>query len=617
VVGIEDNGLVGDGRSAALVTRDGSIDWLCWPRFDSPSVFGALLDPRAGSFSVRPAGEAAIARSYVPGTNVLETRFETATGTLLLTDLMTVASEEEKRRELFPEHEILREASCTRGEVVIEVRYDPRPDFGLEQARIRLEGKLGARLETRRNGSIILRSEVPLAPSPRGLTGRARLRAGERRQLSLVHAQEAPAVLRPLGERTRAAIEGSIRWWRRWLARGTYSGPYRELVERSALALKLLVYAPSGAIVAAPTTSLPERLGGDLNWDYRYTWLRDAAFTARALFGLGHHAEAFAWVSWTIHATRLTRPELRIIYDIFGERAPRERTLPRLAGFEGSRPVRVGNGAVDQLQLDVYGEVMDAAAFLVSHGGELDRETERLLEQTAEYVAAHWRLPDEGIWEVRSGRRHHTHSRLLCWVALDRALGLRREGALRKIDAGRVALERSAIRDEIEMRAWSPRRRSYASELGGERLDASLLLVPWYGFEPASSPRMCATFQRIEEELGAGPGLLYRYHRGEDSEGEGAFAICSFWAAECLALGGGTLEEAREAFEAVLPYANDLGLFGEEIDPATGAALGNFPQAYTHVGLVNTALTLEERARGEVPLQEPTTACGRRRRMAA
>jgi GH15 family glucan-1,4-alpha-glucosidase len=618
VTPIGEHAVLGDGRSAALVSREGTIDWLCWPRFDSPSFLCSLLDEkRGGALSARPTSEADARRRYLPDTNVLETTFVTDGGTLRVLDLMTVASEEEKGRDLTPEHEIVRELCCERGTVEVELRYEPRPCFG-RRARISDRGSLGTFVDTGREGVFVLRSEIPLAPGESGLVGRARLHASERRQVSLVHAWDGPAVLRPLGPPTRAAIESSIAWWRRWASRSTYRGPHRDEVVRSALVLKLLAFAPSGAIVAAPTTSLPERLGGALNWDYRYCWLRDAAFTARALFGLGYQEEAVSWVSWLVHTTRLTRPEIKILYDVYGERAPREREIG-LAGYRGSRPVRVGNGAISQLQLDVYGEVMDAATYLLRRGGDLDRDTEQMLEETAEYVLRHWRLPDEGIWEVRSGRFHHTHSRLLSWVALDRALALKGDGSLRHLDGDALTRERSAIRSEIETSAWNDRLGSYVRRLDGDELDASLLQIPWYGFEPASSDRMRLTFARIKERLGAGPGLYYRYQATPDeSPGEGAFALCSFWAAECLALGGGSLEEARAEFELVLPFANDVGLLGEEIDPTTGDALGNFPQAYTHVGLVNTALTLEERARGEIPTGARSTPCDRwaRRRAA-
>jgi GH15 family glucan-1,4-alpha-glucosidase len=599
--GIGDYAIIGDCRSAALVSREGSIDWLCWPRFDAPSIFGALLDDRAGRFLISPAVPSRTQRRYIPETNVLETRFETATGSILLTDLMPVASEEEKRGMLLPEHEILRIVECESGNVEVEMLFQPRPGYGRENVFLRDARRLGLRMETR-SGLLVLRSNMPLQLSdPRTVRARAILRAGESFHFSLTLASDWQAVLPPLGEWSRRSLARSISWWKRWAARVAYRGPSRDLVVRSALALKLLIYAPSGAILAASTTSLPERVGGDLNWDYRFCWLRDASLTARALYGLGIEEEADAFVSWLLHATRLSQPELRILYDVYGRKPEQERILPQLAGYAGSRPVRAGNGAVDQLQLDVYGEVIHAATEFVRREGGLDGDTRRMLRGFGEFVCDHWQLPDEGIWEPRSGKEHNTHSRLLCWAALDRLLELHRKGHLPRAPADRFADNRERIRREIETRAWNPSLETYVAQLDGDRLDASLLLIPWYGFEPASSPRMRKTYARIQEHLGAGRGLLYRY-RTEDSPGEGAFGIYSFWAAEYLALGGGTAAQAQDAFDRLCGYANDVGLFAEEIEPDTGRALGNFPQAFTHVGLIGAALSLARRLEGEEPV---------------
>lgn len=599
--GIGDYAILGDCRSAALVSREGPIDWLCWPRFDSASIFGALLDERAGRFRIAPGAPARAKRSYIPETNVLETRFDTATGSILLTDLMPVASEEEKRSMLLPEHEILRIVECERGEVEVEMLFQPRPGYGRENVFIRDARRLGLRMETRA-GLLVLRTNMRLHVSdPRTVRARAILRAGESFQFSLSLAAEWQAVLPPLGEWSHRSLARSISWWKQRASRIEYRGPARDLVVRSALALKLLIYAPSGAIVAAPTTSLPERMGGDLNWDYRFCWLRDASLTVRALYGLGIEEEANAFVSWLLHATRLSQPELRILYDVYGRKPEPERTLPQLAGYARSRPVRVGNGALDQLQLDVYGEVVHATTEFVRQEGDLDGDTRRMLCGFGEFVCRNWELPDEGIWEPRSGKQHNTHSRLLCWAALDRLLELQRKGHLPRAPAGRFAENRERIRRDIETRAWNSSLQSYVAQLDGDRLDASLLLIPWYGFERASSPRMRKTYARIQERLGAGEALLYRY-RTDDSPGEGAFGTCSFWAAEYLALGGGTAAQAQEAFQRVCRYANDVGLFAEEIEPDTGRALGNFPQAFTHVGLIGAALSLARRLEGEDPV---------------
>ncbi len=596
---IEDYALIGDGRSAALVSRDGWLDWLCWPRFDSPSLFGRLVDLQAGgTWGIYPVHPTRAERAYLPGTNVLQTRFETPTGTLLLTDFMPAASEEDKRRRLWPEHELVRLAECERGEVEVQVRYDPRPDFGRVRSPLRDAGTLGWRLDL---GSrlLTLRGDVRLSPEGGGgASARLTLRAGQAAAFSLSYTEEGPAVLPALGDLVREKLALTTDWWRRWSGRARYDGPYRDAVVRSALVLKLLSYAPSGAIVAAPTTSLPERKGGDLNWDYRFCWLRDAAFTSRALFGLGYADEARAFCSWLLHATRLTRPALRVLYDVYGEQVPEETCLQDFAGYAGSRPVRVGNATRHQVQLDVYGEVADAVTHQLEQEGRPDRETQKMLGHFGDYVCQHWREPDNGIWEPRGEPQHYTHSRLLCWVALDRLLALHRRGSLPRLDAARCEKNREQIRRDIEGRAWSPGLGSYTQVLGRDSVDATALLLALHGFEEPTSERMRRTYERIGERLRPGPGLLYRYEQSL-RVGEGAFAMCSFWEAEFLARGGGSLDEAHAAFAQALAYANDVGLFAEEIDPATGAALGNFPQAFTHVGLINAALALVEREERE------------------
>src|ERR687892_263763 len=374
---IDDYALVGDCRSAGLISGDGSLDWLCLPRFDSPSVFAAVLDAKnGGRFLVRPVGEVRTERRYVANTNVLETVFRTPTGACVLRDLMSVSSEEDKRAHLTPEHEVLRELEGLEGEVEVEIHYDPRPDYGRVLPLLEQRGALGLRCEVD-GASLTLRSELPLelTDGDRSARGTARIRSGERKYLSLTYSMEAPAVVPLLGEAARGRIERTVRWWQEWANRCAYEGPSRDAVVRSALALKLMTYAPSGALVAAPTTSLPETIGGVRNWDYRYCWLRDASFTLRALFTLGYREEAEAYTGWLLHATRLTWPELHVLYGVFGEAKLPERELPHLEGYAGSSPVRIGNDAQGQLQLDVYGEVVDAAAQFANRGGRVDRGT--------------------------------------------------------------------------------------------------------------------------------------------------------------------------------------------------------------------------------------------------
>ncbi|MGC2744431.1 MAG: glycoside hydrolase family 15 protein [Candidatus Angelobacter sp.] len=592
---INDYAVIGDCRSAALVSRYGSVDWLAWPRLDSPSIFAAILDRDKGGFwSISPVGPCQFERAYIRDSNVVNTKFISSTGTATLTDLMPVASEEFKRQHMLPDHEILRQIVCTEGEMRLEVAFCPRPYYGTKQVRIQNLGANGLRLNVGR-GAYFLRSSVPLEIGRNDARTTLSLNGGDVLQFSLTYSEESPSVLSALGENTRASIERSVRWWQEWAAQAKYQGPYRDAVVRSALALKLLSYAPSGAITAAVTTSLPERIGAGLNWDYRYCWLRDASLTMRALLGLGYMEETESFITWLLHATRLTQPRLHVLYNVFGGIAPRERELD-LAGYFGSQPVRIGNAARHQLQLDVYGEVIEAAAQYAERHGRFDRTTQKVLIGFGKYVAAHWSLADEGIWEPRSGRADNTYSRLLCWAALDRLLALGDKGLVDGVPRQEFEVQRERIRQQIKNRAWNESLQSYVSVLDGNGVDATLLRIPWYGFEEAQSPRMKSTYRKIRQELSAGDSLLFRYR---SQPAEGAFGICGFWAVEYLALGGGTLQEAHHLFDHLLKYGNDLGLFAEEIDPETGDALGNFPQAFTHIGLISAALTLEEKERGE------------------
>jgi GH15 family glucan-1,4-alpha-glucosidase len=590
---IGDHALIGDGRSAALVSQSGSIDWLCWPRFDSPSLLGRLLDPDAGHWQLAPRDVRHSERVYLDDTNILETCFQTASGTATVTDLMPVTDEHDKGRQLWPEHHLLRLVTCREGQVAVDMELLPRPGYALGGARIRDAGRLGVRIETR-EGLYLLRSDAPLSIGNDGaIRASADLAADQSIAFSLTLAIEGPAIAPDLTH-AEDLVSGSTAWWRGWSRTPQTEGPWREAVTRSALALKLMLFAPSGAIVAAPTTSLPELPGGPLNWDYRFCWLRDASLTARALFGLGHVEEAEAFVSWLIHTTRLSRPRLGVLYDVYGRRPERERELRHMSGHMGSRPVRVGNAAQGQLQLDVYGEVVDAAAQLVRRRDHIDRDTQSFLTGIGDEVMRTWRLPDAGIWEPRGEPQPRTHSRLLCWTALDRLHALAADGYLPRRLAARYAEVRDQIRREIVERCWNRRLQSYVSTLDGAEVDASLLLMPWYGFEPPGAQRIRLTRARVDAELGAAGGLLYR-NRDPFTAGEGAFGACGFWRAEYLAMGGGPVEDALAAFESLLQYGNDVGLFAEEFDPDTGEALGNFPQAFTHVGLINAALSLRRR----------------------
>jgi GH15 family glucan-1,4-alpha-glucosidase len=591
---IGDYGIIGDCRSAALISARGSLDWLCWPWFDSPSVFAAILDVERGGFwRIAPAGEYTTNRRYLPRTNVLETEFQTGTGTLRLIDCMPVYDQAFERQHMIADREILRVVECTSGEVRLDGVYSPAPQYGRRRSRWSHKKKLGIRVEFV-GGALWLRSDLDWEVQEERAVCTTVMRGGERRYCSLVLMEHGPAVLSSLGEWSEESLAQTIGWWEKWSARCEYVGPFREQVLRSALALKLLNFAPSGATIAAPTMSLPEVIGGSLNWDYRYCWLRDASMTVTAMFGLGYHDEAEAFIEWLLHSTNLTQPRLRVMYSVYGRRAQTERELNHWRGYRNSRPVRTGNGAREQLQLDVYGEVVSATAQLDEYNKSIDHSSANVLRGIGKYVREHWQLPDKGIWEPRTPDEHHTHSKLMCWVAMEKLLRLRDSGLLGKLDYDEVKQARDEIRREIEQKGWNEEEQTYTAVFGGNEVDASLLLISKHGFEPADSPRMRSTYSRIQMKLGAGPGLLYRYRNGV-SPGEGAFGICCFWAAEYLALGGGSVEEAEAEFRRVLRYANDLGLYGEEIEPATGAVLGNFPQGFTHVGLINAALTLAER----------------------
>jgi GH15 family glucan-1,4-alpha-glucosidase len=573
------------------------MDWLCLPRFDSPSIFASILDPdRGGTFVVTPSEPPTTARRYIGESNVLETTFTTRSGVLRLTDLMPVDAEDAKARELWPEHEILRKVECLNGQVELQVVFDPRFDYGRVMPRIDRRGP-GLFCCEHGAGALTLSTDVPLKPpgAGRGLRGVETLGPGSRRYLSMTYAHGMPSVLVPLGVHADRRIDRSIEWWRRWAAACRYHGPYRDAVLRSALVLKLLSYSPSGAIIAAPTTSLPEKIGGVRNWDYRYCWLRDASLTLRALCDLGFDIEAEAFLSWLLHATHLTWPNPRMVYGVYGEPHLSERELGHLSGYAGSRPVRIGNLAARQFQLDTYGELVESAFVWVSRGGTLDRASKRNLEELGSAICSHWRAPDDGIWERRGGRRHHTHSKAMCWIALDRLLKLHESGHVR-IPLDAIGRERAAIRHEIETRGYNERLATYVSTLDGEEVDASLLVFALHGYADAGSARMRSTCDRIRKQLGA-DGLLYRYLEDDGlPPGEGAFGICGFWEVECRAMQGERGLAVRQ-FEYLLKCANDVGLFAEETDVTTRTALGNFPQGLTHVGLINAALQLEARHR--------------------
>jgi GH15 family glucan-1,4-alpha-glucosidase len=600
---IADYAAIGCTRSVALISRGGSIDWLCWPRFDSASIFGRILDAeKGGFFSVRPSEEHEARRRYLEGTNAIETTFTTASGIARLLDLMPVMTEEEKRKHLLPFRQLLRRVEVVEGEVPIEIVYAPRPDYALITQRLELRGDSvycawGSRV-------LNLRSDATFAIDEGTATARFTLRAGESRTFALGFDEQTAAVLPSIGAEATAEIERTIDFWRTWSSQLTYDGPHQNLVLRSALILKLLTYAPTGAIVAAPTTSLPESIGGVRNWDYRYCWLRDASWTVSALYDCGFSNEGAAFLDWLLYSTRLTQPHLQMLYDVFGEARVPEKTLDHLDGYRGSRPVRIGNNAHAQFQLDVYGEVLGAVEEATRRGETLDRDVQRLLRRLIEIVCDRWQEPDAGIWEKRGEPRQHVHGKVMAWSALDSALRIAKRCHIDIADTDRVARTKAEIKEAVLTHGFNARRNSFVGIFGEEEVDASLLFIARVGLIDPADPRMLGTIDAIRADLG-GDGFLYRYdtRRTDDGlpSGEGAFLACTFWLVEALTLAG-RVDEARTLFDDIVHRGNDVGLFAEEIDVRSGELLGNFPQALTHIALLNAALCLaqaEEKGKAE------------------
>ncbi|HEV7427258.1 MAG TPA: glycoside hydrolase family 15 protein [Thermoanaerobaculia bacterium] len=598
-VPIADYAAIGCTRSVALVSRGGSIDWLCWPRFDSSSIFGRLLDAgKGGFFAIHPSAEHQAKRRYLDGSNVIETTFTTDSGTARMLDLMPVMTEDEKRTTLSPFRQLLRRIEVIDGEVPIEVIYLPRPDYARITPRLSHRGdsihcEWGARV-------LNLRSDADFDIDNGTATARMSLKAGESRTFAIGFDDHTPAVLPSLDD---GAIERTVKFWSDWSSQLTYDGPHRALVLRSALVLKLLTYAPTGAIVAAPTTSLPEFIGGVRNWDYRYCWLRDASWTVTALYDCGFSSEGAAFLDWLLYSTRLTHPHLQMLYDVFGESHVPEKTLDHLAGYRDSRPVRIGNEAHSQFQLDVYGELLGAVEEATRRGETLDRDVQNLLRRLTEIVCDRWQEPDAGIWEKRGGARQHVHGKVMAWSALDSAQRIAKRCKV-KIDHARVEKTKAAIHEAVMTRGFNARRNSFTSIFDDDEVDASLLFIARVGFIDATDPRMLGTIDAIRSDLGH-YGLMYRYDsRATDDglpSGEGAFLACSFWLVEALALAG-RVDEARTLFDDIVRHGNDAGLFAEEIDVHTGDLLGNFPQALTHIALLTAALCLaqaEEKGKAE------------------
>jgi alpha,alpha-trehalase len=589
--------LLSDCHSAGLVSRDGSVDWLCIPRFDAPSVFCRLLDPAGGHFAIRPAGEFQVSRRYVDQTMVLETTFTTARGTAVLTDTLAIGRDERGHHlGAASPGALLRSLACTRGEIEAELSYAPRPEYGLVHPILfPIPGGLIARGGASR---LCLSTSVSFAVEDATATASVRLAAGQTAVFALGHGAMAGPALTPwTAEEITGRLADTVEGWRSWSAiHQNYEGPWQELVRHSGRVLQAMTFAPTGAIVAAPTTSLPETVGGGRNWDYRYTWVRDASLTMEALWVAACPDEANKFFAFLANAAGSGLPrdaDLQIMFGIGGERDLSERELPHLAGWRGSRPVRVGNGAWLQRQLDVYGELLDAAQRLVDQLGELDPVTRQFLTAAADTAAACWRQQDQGIWEIRGEPRDFLYSKLMCWVAVDRAIAM--AGHLGA--EGRVA-DWEAARDEIRAailtRGWNERTGAFTQAFGSEDLDASNLMLTITGFLAADDPRMKATIDATAQRLTNERGLVYRYlsHDGLRGE-EGTFVLCTFWLAHAQALAG-DVEAATATFERALAAINDVGLLAEEVDPGNGEMIGNFPQAFSHIGLINAAWAITQ-----------------------
>lgn len=611
---IEDYALLSDRRCAALVSTDGSIDWFCRPRFDSPAVYGRLLDPDAGHWSIRPTGPFHSERNYVGDTFVLRTVFTTDSGTAHLIDAFAIGPSKEAetgvrlRLASRAPRATIRVLECTAGEVEIDFDFKPRPEFGLVKPIFTTVP--GGILATGGPVRFVLTSPVPLETDD-SAHARITLHAGEKLRFvtqSAGLADQPPATWTP--EAVDAELEETLQGWQHWSdGHPAWDGPLPHLVRRSILVLEALRYQPTGAIVAAPTTSLPEAVGAGRNWDYRFSWIRDASFTVQALAAAGCTEEAIAFFEFITRAAAHYHPQspLQIMFGVGGEHDLSERELTHLAGWRGSRPVRVGNAAWRQPQLDVYGELLDAAWQLRHHLGHLDAAARHFLTVVADAAADQWGRPDHGIWESRGAPRHYTYSKLMCWVALDRAVKHAEvveadddtpdDASPLKLAAGWAAV-RDRIREDIETQAWKPHIGAFGAAFDGDDLDAAVLLLPAVGFLPGDDPRVISTVDVIAERLRARRGLVRRYEPGTDGlEGdEGAFIICTFWLAQALALTG-RVERAREVFEEAAACANDLGLMSEQVDTGSGAMLGNFPQAFSHIGLINAAAAIRDAER--------------------
>lgn len=584
-------------HTAALVSRMGSIDWLPFPRFDSPSVFNRLLDERGGHFQICPDQVAGVTRRYDANTMILRTVFLAPGGRLILEDLLAVG-ENNNGHELGADapSALLRRISCPEGCVTVRIEFVPRPEYGLVFPLLR---KAPEGILARGGASVMfLTAQVFFECSEFSCTARLDIKQGETLTFALEHRTTSEVAPFPWDrEKIDRYLEGTGNAWRSWSKmHQRYQGPWEEMVHQSGRVLQALTYYPTGAMVAAPTTSLPETIGGIRNWDYRYTWVRDASLTLNALWVAGCPDESYRFFDFVANSTlaQMQREsDMQIMFGIGGEHDLTEREIPHLTGWRNSRPVRIGNSAWRQRQLDVYGELMDAAHRLKDYLSQMDEESRGFFADIADAAARRWKETDHGIWEVRGPERHYVHSKLMCWVALDRAISMAADiHGVSRVPQWMKA--REEIRDTILDQGWSDRSGAFAQSLGSDDLDASVLMMPIVGFIRADDPSMLSTVDAIERGLTDQNGLIYRYRTADGLEGqEGGFLLCTFWLAQVYAMAGRT-ERAREIVERCIHYANDLGLFSEEVHPETGELIGNFPQAFSHIGFVNAAWAIAE-----------------------
>jgi GH15 family glucan-1,4-alpha-glucosidase len=589
---IQDYGVIGDTHTMALVGLNGSIDWMCYPHFDSPSIFAAILDDgKGGRFQIAPTGEGVTRKQmYLPDTNVLMTRFLSPDGVAEVTDFMPVGEPVGSHGH----HQLIRSVEVVRGSMSLRATCRPAFDFARREHRVEIRPE-GAVFDSP-GLDLALTTSVPLRAEGDAAAGEFVLSQGERATfvLSGLEGEEAcpPAISH---EEAEEAFRTTVDYWHRWLSHCNYRGRWREMVYRSALALKLLTYQPTGAIVAAPTTSLPAPIGGSRNWDYRYTWIRDASFTLYGLMRIGFTEEAYAFMRWLWARVQEAESDgaLQLMYSIEGRHELEEQTLDHLEGYRGSRPVRVGNAAYEQLQLDIYGELMDAVYLFNKYGTPIGYDGWTKLRQILNHVCDVWREPDEGIWEVRGGRQHFVYSKVMCWVALDRGLRLADKRSF-PADHERWRDTRDAIYEEIMKRGWSPKRQAFVQSFDSETLDAANLIMPLVFFVSPTDPRFLATLDAIQRDLASG-SLVHRYDVEASPDGldgdEGTFSMCTFWLVEALTRAG-RLDDARLIFEKMLGYSNHLGLYSEQVG-SSGEAVGNFPQAFTHLGLISAAFNLD------------------------